>query len=98
MGDTGSIAIGATLGVVAVLTNSVIVLPIIGLVFVVETLSSLIQITSKKIFKRKVFISAPLHHHLEALGWPETKVTMRLWIVGVVCAILGLIIGLIGRG
>ena len=67
-------------------------------VFVIETLSSIIQITSKRLFGRKVFISAPLHHHLEANGWPETKVTMRLWVIGAVFAILGLVFALFGRG
>jgi phospho-N-acetylmuramoyl-pentapeptide-transferase len=98
MGDIGSFALGTALGIVAMLTNSVFVLPIIGLVFVIEAGSSLIQILSKKIFKRKIFISAPLHHHLEAKGWPETKVTMRLWIIGAICAGLGIMIGLVGKG
>lgn len=98
MGDVGSFALGTALGVIAMLTNSVFVLPIIGLVFVLEAGSSLLQIMSKKILKRKIFISAPLHHHLEAKGWPETKVTMRLWIIGAICAGLGVMIGLVGRG
>ena len=98
MGDTGSFALGTTLGVVAMLTNSVVVLVIIGGVFVIETLSSIVQILSKKLFHRKIFLSAPLHHHLEAIGWPETKVTMRLWIIGMAFGILGLLIGLIARG
>lgn len=98
MGDTGSFAIGTALGVVAMLTNTVFVLPIIASVFVVEAGSSLIQITSKKLFKRKIFISAPLHHHLEAIGWPETKITMRLWIIGAISGGLGMLIGLVARG
>ena len=98
MGDIGSFALGTALGVVAMLTNSVFVIPIIGFVFVMEAGSSLVQIISKKLFKRKIFISAPLHHHLEAIGWPETKVTMRLWIIGAVCAGLGVMIGLVGKG
>jgi phospho-N-acetylmuramoyl-pentapeptide-transferase len=97
MGQTGSTALGATLGVVAVLTNSVFVLPIIGGVFVMEAGSSLIQVLSKKLFKRKIFLSAPLHHHLEAVGWPETKVTMRLWIVGNFLGAVGLVLGLLGN-
>jgi phospho-N-acetylmuramoyl-pentapeptide-transferase len=97
MGDTGSFAFGTTLGVVAMLTNTAFVLPIIGAVFVVEAGSSVIQIMSKKIFKRKIFLSAPLHHHLEAIGWPETKVTMRLWIIGQVVAAAGLVLGLLGN-
>lgn len=96
MTDVGSFALGTSLGVVAMLTNTLFLLPIIGLVFVIEAGSSAIQILSKKIFKRKVFISAPIHHHLEALGWPETKVTMRFWVIGQVCAALGLILALAG--
>jgi phospho-N-acetylmuramoyl-pentapeptide-transferase len=98
MGDTGSMALGATLGVIAMLTNSVIVLPIIGFVFVAETLSVILQIFWRRFFKRKLFLSAPLHHHLEAKGWPEPKVTMRLWVLGAAFAAIGLVIGLIGRG
>jgi phospho-N-acetylmuramoyl-pentapeptide-transferase len=98
MGDTGSFAFGTALGIVAMLTNSVFVLPVIAAVFVVEAGSSVIQIFSKKVFKRKIFLSAPLHHHLEAIGWPETKVTMRLWIIGAISAGLGMLIGLIARG
>lgn len=98
MGDTGSMALGATLGVIAMLTNSVFVLPIIGFVFLIEILSSLFQIISKKLFHKKIFICAPLHHHFEAMGWPETKVTMRFWVLGIVAAITGVIIGLIGGG
>lgn len=98
MGDTGSLALGATLGVIAMLTNTALVLPIIGGVFVLEALSSLTQVSSKKLFHRKIFLSAPLHHHLEALGWPETKVTMRLWVIGAVFAVIGLFVALLGRG
>lgn len=98
MGQVGSTALGATLGVIAMLTNSVFVLPIIGMVFVLEAGSSAVQIFSKKVLGRKIFRSAPLHHHLEAIGWPETKVTMRLWIIGAIMGCLGLLIGLIARG
>lgn len=96
MGDTGSFALGAGLGVVAMMTDSFLLLPIIGLVFVVETGSSLIQLISKKFFKKKVFISAPLHHHLEAKGWGEAKIVMRFWIIAGVCAILGVFIATVG--
>jgi phospho-N-acetylmuramoyl-pentapeptide-transferase len=98
MGQVGSTALGATLGVIAMLTDSVFVLPIIGLVFVLEAGSSAVQIFSKKVFRRKLFRSAPLHHHLEAIGWPETKVTMRLWVIGAITGCVGLLIGLIARG
>ena len=98
MGDTGSMALGTTLAVVAFLTNSVAVLPIIGFVFYLEALSVIIQIISKKFFKKKVFLSAPIHHHFEALGWPETKVTMRFWVLSAAFAVIGLMIALIGQG
>jgi len=99
MGDTGSLALGATLGVVAMLTNSVLVLPIIGFIFVIETLSVIIQLISKKLRKgKKIFLCTPIHHHFEAIGWPETKVTMRFWVIGVVMAAIGLVLGLIGMG
>lgn len=96
MGDSGAFGIGTALGVVAMLTNSVFILPIIGGVFVVEAASSLVQIFSKRVFKRKVFISAPVHNHLQAIGWPEPKVTMRLWVVGQACAFIGIIVYLFG--
>ena len=96
MGDTGSFALGAGLGVVAMMTNSFLLLPVIGLPFVVEAGSSLIQLFSKKFFHRKIFISAPLHHHLEALGWGEAKIVMRFWIIAGVCAILGVFIAATG--
>ncbi|NTW61280.1 phospho-N-acetylmuramoyl-pentapeptide-transferase [Candidatus Saccharibacteria bacterium] len=96
MGDVGSFALGTSLGVVAMLTNSLFLLPIIGLIFVVEAGSSLIQIISKKIFKRKIFISAPIHQHLQATGWPETKVTMRFWVIGYVVAFIGVFLALAG--
>jgi phospho-N-acetylmuramoyl-pentapeptide-transferase len=96
MGDVGSFALGTALGVVAMLTDTLFLLPIIGLVFVAEAGSSLLQILSKKIFKRKIFLSAPVHHHLEASGWPEVKVTMRFWVIGQVCSAIGLIFALIG--
>jgi phospho-N-acetylmuramoyl-pentapeptide-transferase len=98
MGQVGSTALGAALGVVVMLTNTVLVLPIIGFIFVVETLSVIIQLLSKKFLKRKVFLSAPIHHHFEAKGWPETKVTMRFWVIGWIMSILGIIIALFGRG
>jgi phospho-N-acetylmuramoyl-pentapeptide-transferase len=96
MGDVGSFAYGTALGVVAMLTNTLFLLPIIGILFVVEAGSSLIQITSKRLFHRKIFISAPIHHHLEAIGWPETKVTMRFWIIANVSAVVGVVLAIIG--
>lgn len=96
MGDVGSFAFGTSLGVVAMLTNTLFLLPVIGILFVIEAGSSLIQITSKKFFHRKVFISAPIHHHLEAKGWPETKVTMRFWVIACVAGFVGLLLALSG--
>lgn len=96
MGDVGSFALGTSLGVVAMLTNSFFLLPVIGIVFVVEAGSSLIQIFSKRVFGKKIFISAPVHHHLEAIGWPETKVTMRFWLISTVAAVAGILIAVTG--
>lgn len=96
MGDVGSFALGTALGVVAMLTDTLMLLPVIGIVFVADAGSSLIQIASKRLFKRKVFLSAPIHHHFEAIGWPETKVTMRFWVIGQVAAVMGIALALLG--
>lgn len=99
MGDTGSMALGMTLGVIAALTNTIIPLFIITIVFSIEGLSFIIQFVSKKLRNgKKVFISSPLHHHLEAIGWPESKITMRFWVLGAVSATVGLMIALLGKG
>lgn len=98
MGDVGSFALGTALGVVAMITNTVLILPIIGAVFVAEAGSSMVQILSKKLRNgKKIFKIAPIHHHFEASGWPETKVTMRFWILGQVAAFIGLMIFIIGN-
>ncbi len=98
MGDVGSFALGTALGVVAMLTDTVLLLPLIGIVFVAEAGSTLLQIASKKLrHGKKIFKIAPLHHHFEAIGWPETKVTMRFWVVGQVAAALGLMIFMLGK-
>ena len=89
MGDTGSFALGAGLGVVAMMTNAFFLLPIIGVMFVVEAGSSLLQIFAKKVFHKKIFVSAPIHHHLEANGWGEAKIVMRFWVIAGVFAIIG---------
>lgn len=98
MGDTGAISLGTTLGVVALLTNSVISLFIIVAIYSLESGSAAIQLFSKRFFKRKIFLAAPLHHHFEALGWPETKVVARAWIFTAITSLLGLIVGIIGMG
>lgn len=96
MGDTGSFALGAGLGVVAMMTNSFLLLPVIGGLFVVEAGSSLLQIGAKKFFHRKIFLSAPIHHHLQAKGWEESKIVMRFWIIGGVLAMLGIFLAMGG--
>ncbi len=95
MGDTGAMALGATIGVIAIFLNVPLLLPIIGVIFVMESGSVLLQIWSKKVRGRKIFLSTPIHHHFEAKGWPETQVTMRLWMISAIGAIIGLIIFLV---
>lgn len=98
MGDVGAFALGTALGIIAVQTNTIYVLPIIGAVYVMETGSVIINRLSRKLRNgKKVFLSSPIHHHFEAIGWPETKVTMRFWILGQVASVLGLIIFLMGQ-
>jgi len=92
MGDTGAMSLGITLGIIAMLTNAFLLLPLIGFILVVESASVIIQLLSRITRQKKVFLSTPIHHHFEAIGWPETKVTMRFWIVGGVMAAIGLII------
>jgi len=90
MGDVGAFGLGTALGVVAMLTNTIYVLPVIGIVYLAETGSVIINRVSKKLRKgKKVFLSSPIHHHFEAIGWPETKVTMRFWLIGQIGAIAG---------
>lgn len=97
MGDTGSMALGVTLGVMAMLTNTVILLPFFFIIPVIESLSVIIQRISKKLFKRKIFISTPIHHHFEAIGWPESQVTMRFWIISIVSVVLGIAVFFIDK-
>ncbi len=92
MGDTGSLALGGIIGLAAILLRRELLLALVGGVFVVEALSVIIQVTSFKFRNRKrVFLCAPIHHHFEYKGWPETKVVLRFWIVGLLLAILGMI-------
>ncbi len=94
--ETGTMALTTSLVVVAFLTSAVAVLPIIGFLLVATSASSIIQIASKKYRGKKVFIVAPLHNHFQALGWPAYKVTMRYWVIGLILAVLGVIVQLIG--
>ncbi len=96
MGETGIMGLTAALTVVAFLTNSVLVLPIIGFLLVIEAGSVILQLLSKKFRRKKLFLAAPIHHHLEAKGWPHYKVTMRFWVIGVMMAIIGVAIRLLG--
>lgn len=97
MGDAGAFALGTALGIIALQTDTIYVLPIIGAVYVAETGSVIINRASKLLRNgKKIFKSSPIHHHFEASGWPETKVTMRFWILGQVSGVLGLIMYLLG--
>ncbi len=97
MSETGILGLTTTLTVVAFLTNSVLVLPLLAFPLFATVLGNLIQLGSKKFRGKKVFLVAPIHHHFEALGWPPYKVVMRYWIIGVITALVGLIITLLGR-
>jgi phospho-N-acetylmuramoyl-pentapeptide-transferase len=97
-GDSYSYSMGTTLGVVAIMTNSVVVLLIVGFIFFLELFSSAIQIFWKKFFGRKLIPAAPFHHTLQYLGWAESQIVMRLWIVGGMLAIAGGILGMVGMG
>jgi phospho-N-acetylmuramoyl-pentapeptide-transferase len=90
MGDTGAMSMGVALGVVALFTNSALLLPMIGLIFVIEAVTTIIQLVSKKLFGKKVFLIAPIHHHFEAKKWPEPKVVMRFWVISWIAAAIGL--------
>ncbi len=93
MGDTGSMSLGFTLGIIAMLTNTLLFLPLIAGIFLIESLSVIIQMTYKKIKKgKKIFKSTPIHHHFEAIGWSEAKIVMRAWLLGGILAVITLII------
>ncbi|MEI2653449.1 MAG: phospho-N-acetylmuramoyl-pentapeptide-transferase [Microthrixaceae bacterium] len=90
MGDTGALAIGVGLACLALTTNTALLLPIIGALFVVETLSVIIQVISFRGFGRRVFLMAPIHHHFEKKGWPETTVIIRFWMLSAACTAAGI--------
>ena len=96
MGETGILGLTSTMAVVAFLTDSVAVLPIIAGLLVVEVGSVILQLFSKKFRKKKIWLSTPIHHHFEAKGWPHYKVTMRFWVIGIILAIIGIAIRLLG--
>jgi len=97
MGDTGAMSLGVTLGIIAMLTNSALLLLFIGVIFIVESLSVIFQVLSKRLRGKKVFLSSPIHHHFQALGWPESKVVMRFWVIGAVGSAIGLMIFLLDK-
>ena len=98
MGDTGAMSLGITLGVIALLTNTAFILPLVGFVFVIESLSVIVQVASKKLRGgKRVFLSAPIHHHFQAIGWPEPKIVMRFWVVAGVFAVFGLVVFLLDK-
>jgi len=97
MGDTGSTALGITIGVTALLTNTALFLPLFFFIPVVESVSVIIQVLSKKLTGRKIFLSTPIHHHFEAIGWPESQITMRFWIISVIFTTLGLVLFFLNR-
>lgn len=97
MAETGTMGLTVTLAVIAFLTNTVLVLPIIAFPLFVTVLSDIIQVSSKRLRKgKKVFLVAPIHHHFEAIGWPPYKVVMRFWVISIVFAVIGMVIALIG--
>jgi phospho-N-acetylmuramoyl-pentapeptide-transferase len=89
MGDAGSLSMGATLAVISLITGQILLLPLIGIIFVLQVGSDVIQIGYYKMTHKRIFKMAPLHHHFELSGWDEEKITMRFWIVSVLAAMLG---------
>jgi phospho-N-acetylmuramoyl-pentapeptide-transferase len=98
MGDSGALSLGATLAVTALITGQILLLPLIGIIFVVETGSVILQVLSVKTLGRRIFRFTPLHHHFELLGWHEEKITMRFWIVGVLASMVGVVFFVATRG
>lgn len=96
LGESGVMGLCATLTVIAFFTDSVLVLPVIGFLLFLESGSVILQLLSKKLRKKKIFLASPIHHHFEAKGWPHYKVTMRFWIIAFIAALLGVIIRLLG--
>jgi phospho-N-acetylmuramoyl-pentapeptide-transferase len=95
MGDVGSLALGATLATVALTTGFILLLPVVGVLYVVENLSVILQVGSFKLRGRRIFRMAPIHHHFELIGWPEQKVTIRFWLIGALAGIIGAILAFV---
>ncbi|MFH0988364.1 MAG: phospho-N-acetylmuramoyl-pentapeptide-transferase [Parcubacteria group bacterium] len=98
MGDTGAMSLGVTVGIIAMLTNTALILPIICFIPLVETLSVIIQTLSKKFRHKKIFLSTPIHHHFQALGWSEPKTVMRFWLISGISSVVGIVIFLLDKG
>ena len=90
MGDTGSLSFGGIIGTMALMIKQELLLLIVGGVFVAETLSVIIQVTSYKLRKKRIFLMSPLHHHFELKGWKESKIITRFWIIGGILAVIAL--------
>ena len=90
MGDIGALSLGAAIGIVAVIVRQEIVLMIMGGIFVIETVSVILQVASYKLIGRRIFRMAPLHHHFELKGWPEPRVIVRFWIISLILVLIGL--------
>ncbi len=90
MGDVGSLSLGGTIGTIAVITKQEIVLVIVGGIFVMEALSVIVQVTSFRLYGKRIFRMAPIHHHFELKGWPEPKIIVRFWIISIILALIGL--------
>ena len=95
MGDVGSLALGATLATVALTTGFILLLPVVGVLYVVENLSVILQVGSFKLRGRRIFRMAPIHHHFELIGWPEQKVTIRFWLIAALAGIIGAILAFV---
>ena len=98
MGDAGALGFGAALAVTGLVTGHVLLLPFIGVIFVIETGSVIVQNISKRLFGRRIFTQTPIHHHFEKMGWAETQITFRFWVVGAIGGVIGVVIFLATRG
>jgi len=98
MGDAGALGFGAALAVTGLVTGHVLLLPFIGVIFVVETGSVIVQNISKRLLGRRIFTQTPIHHHFEKMGWAETQITFRFWVVGAIGGVIGVVIFLATRG
>jgi phospho-N-acetylmuramoyl-pentapeptide-transferase len=98
MGDAGALGFGAALAVTGLVTGHVLLLPFIGVIFVIETGSVIVQNISKRLFGRRIFTQTPIHHHFEKMGWAETQITFRFWVVGAIGGVISIVIFLATRG